>query len=207
MKALELSVESIATSVTDQVVRQRCIELLEGMAKDCGAAADLWSNYMKQAGPAPQDPTILMNWTGAEMAKALFDLHLGCRAKEIELTQGRSTLEEPIIVLAYRKLNEGESGPAAAQAAVTILNAHVGRLQAMAEMIRTTVPKKAAKSAPAATAKRAAAPAAKSAKKPTAKKAPAAKKKPAAKAKKSPAKKSAPKKKPARKKSGKPKPR
>jgi outer membrane biosynthesis protein TonB len=143
-----------------------------------------------------------MDWTGPGIARKLFDLHLAARAKEDEITSGTSTLEDPLIVLAYRKLSEGESGSAAAQQAVATLGACVARLNAMAESIRTTVPKKSA-AKPAAAAKPKAAPAPKAAakKKPAAKKKAAPKKAPAKKTPaKKPAKKPAAKKAPAKKK-------
>ncbi len=182
MKALELAVKSIATSVTDAARRQRSIELLNGMAKDFQAAADVWSGYAKGSGAAPADPAYLLYWTGPQIAKKLFDIHLEARNKENELTAGRSTLEDPVVTLAYGLVQEGQTGPALAKSAVEMLNTAISRVKAFAETIRTTVPKKGAASSPVV--KKASAPA-------TKKK--AAAKKPAAK-KKAPTKKATPKK-------------
>jgi hypothetical protein len=199
MKALELAVQSIATTETDAARRQRCVQLLDAIAQDVRAAADVWSGYLKKPGGTPASANSVMDWTGSAVAKKLFDLHLAVRAKENEITAGKSMLDDPLVELAYRKLHDGETGPAAAQQAVEALGARAAQVKSLGELIRTTVPKKAAAkaAAPKATvkAKPAAgkAPAAKKSapKKPAAKK-PAPKKKPAAK------KKAAPKKKPAK---------
>lgn len=146
MNALEAAIDAVVRTTRDPAKRNRCVELLNGMAADCDRAAQVWSGYVsKAAGPAPTNPGVLLNWTGPELAKELFNIHLACREKWNELTEGRATLEDEIIVLAYRKLSDGETGPDAARAAVELLAARADALRAGADTLRTAKPAAAAK--------------------------------------------------------------
>jgi hypothetical protein len=176
MKALDVAVQAIATTVTNPNERERYIGLLDAMAKDCKSAVAVWRKYLDQPGSPPADPSALIYWTGSSVARQLFDIHLACRDKLVALTNGRATMEDPLISLAYRKLDEGESGPQAAQKAVDEMNATVAHLERLKEQIRTTQPKKTA-----------------AAKKPVAAKKAVAAKKPVAAKKSAPAKKAKPK--------------
>jgi hypothetical protein len=169
MRALDVAVQSIATTVTNPNERERYIGLLDAMAKDCKSAAAVWRQYLEQPGSPPADPSALIYWTGSALARQLFDIHLDCRDKLVELTNGRATMEDPMISLAYRKLAEGETGPQAAQQAVDEMNGTAAHLERLKEQIRTTQPKKAAAMTKPVAAKKAVA-----TKKPVAAKKPAA---------------------------------
>lgn len=151
MNALEAAVDTVARKERDPARRKRCVDLLNGMAADCAQAAKVWGNYAgKAATVTPASPAVFINWTGPELARELFNIHLSCREKWNEFTQGQATLEDEMVVLAYRKLNDGETGPDAARAAVETLNARIGLLKAGAEKLMTATPAAKAKPAPKA---------------------------------------------------------
>lgn len=143
MKALDVAVESIATGIADPTERQRYIGLLEGMAKDCKSATELWQQVLTQPTEPLKDSALLMNWTGPVIAKKLFDVHLDFRTKMLAITQHRGNLEDPIIPSAYNLLKPGESGTNYAQTAIEVSRQALQAVQAHIETIRTTVPKKA----------------------------------------------------------------
>lgn len=143
MNALDAAVQHLAVKVTDNNERQRCIGLLQDMARDCDAAIEVWQEYRaRPALPSPADAAVLMHWTGAEIAKQLFDLHLAFRLKMLSVTRGRGNLEDPVIVLAYTRLGEGMTGPDFAGSAIEKLNTAKQAMHAYADKIRTTVPVK-----------------------------------------------------------------
>lgn len=176
MNALDVAVQHVASKVADPTERQRVLGLLDGMAKDCKSAIDLWQSYLKQPVVAPAESYIVMNWTGSALAKKLFDLHLAYRTKMLAVTGGRGNLEDPVVAQAYAPV-KGQSGPEAANAAIASMQKAIAAIQAHAERIRNTKPA-VAKAATKAPAKAKPAPA----KKPAARKSKAApKKKPPAK--------------------------
>lgn len=146
MKALDVAVQSIATRIADPTERQRYIGLLESMAKDCESAIALWQQVLKQPPAPPASGAILMNWTGPELAKKLFDTHLAFRSKMLVVTDYRGNLEDPVIPSAYYLLKPGETGTSYAQSAIEQARQALLATQAHVETIRNTVPKKSAAS-------------------------------------------------------------
>ena len=152
MKALDLAVQSIATRVADPVERQRYIGLLADMANDCQAAVDQWQQVLTQAKTPSGEAQVLMNWTGPDVAKRLFDIHLAFRSKMLQVTDHRGDLEDPVIPSAYHRLMPDETGTDYAQTAIERARQAMLAMQAHVETIRSTVPKKIA--APPAAAKK-----------------------------------------------------
>ena len=145
MKALDLAVQSIATRVADPVERQRYIGLLVGMANDCKAAGEQWQQVLTQAKTPSGEAQVLMNWTGPDVAKRLFDIHLAFRSKMLQVTDHRGDLEDPVIPSAYEpRLGPDETGTRYAQIAIEKARQAMLAMQAHAERIRTTVPQKVA---------------------------------------------------------------
>jgi hypothetical protein len=157
---------------------------LEAIAACGEQAALLWQGYLDKPG-APGDKYTIVSWIGAERAKQLHELSLQAQdlTKEVCAAAGDQArflvLDESPIALAYRGLNEGETGPQAAQALLAAQQATNKHLRALADQLRAIKPV-------------AAKPAVKSVKQPAAKKAaPKLAKKQAAAKKKSSAKKPA----------------
>jgi len=148
---------------------------LEAIA-GCGEqAARLWQGYLDNPG-APGDKYTIVSWIGAERAKQLHELSL--KAHELVSTvcaaagdQARFlVLDESPVVLAYRGLKEGETGPQAAQALIGVQQEHIKHLRALADQVRAF--KLAAKATKKTAAKKRASPKTKAAaKRPAAKKA------------------------------------
>jgi hypothetical protein len=157
---------------------------LEAIAACGDQAAGIWQGYLDNPG-APGDKYTMVSWIGAERAKQLYELSLQVHTlvHDVCAAAGEEArflvLDESPIVLAYRGLKDGETGPQAALAAQQATNKH---LRALADTLRAIKPA-------------AAKPAAKAMKKPAAKKAvPKKKKQKAAGKKKATVKKSAAKK-------------
>jgi len=142
---------------------------LETIAAYGDQTARLWQGYLDSPG-APGDKYTVMSWVGAERAKQVHELSLQAHAlvKDVCAAAGKQArflvLDESPIILAYRGLKEGQTGPQAVQAMLAEQQAMNKHLRALADKLRTIKP---------VTAK----PAAKAANKPAAKKPVAARKK------------------------------
>ena len=164
MQILDLAVEAIRKQGTKGRVNGAPLAAkLEAIAACGDQAARIWQGYLDKPG-APGDKYTVMSWVGAERAKQLYELSLQAHVlvKDVCAAAGGQArflvLDESPIVLAYRGLKEGETGPQAAQAMLAEQQATNKHLRALADRLR------AIKSI-------AAKPAAKAVKKPAAKKA------------------------------------
>ncbi len=166
---------------------------LEALAAVCEEAARLWQGYLDRPGAAG-DKYALVSWVGPDRSRQLYELGLKARELMAEVNAGAGkaarflVLDDSPVVNAYRGLKEGETGPQAAQAALSEQQANIRHLRDLAGKVRTAKPA-APSRAPARPAGKAAV------KKAAPKKKAAARKKPASKK----AKKAAPKKKAAKK--------
>lgn len=118
---------------------------LEAIAA-CGEQAErLWQGYLANPG-VPGDKYTIMSWIGAERAKQLHELSL--KAHELVSAvcaaagdQSRFlVLDESPVVLAYRGLKEGETGPQAAQVSIDAQQEHIKHLRALADQVRNLKP-------------------------------------------------------------------
>ena len=118
---------------------------LEAIA-GCGEqAARLWQGYLANPG-APGDKYTIVSWIGPERAKQLHELSL--KAHELVSAvcaaagaQSRFlVLDESPVVLAYRGLKEGETGPQAAQVSIDMQQGHIKHLRALADQARSLKP-------------------------------------------------------------------
>lgn len=177
-KAVELVLRGKADRPKDRV---EIVARLEGVIKECQAAAQVWQGYLAKPG-APGDQWTIVSWIGAERAKQLLDINLrakqmveeACRLAGPEAGRFAHFDEDPVET-AYRQLKQGESGGDAAKSAVERLQARMNHVRGLIERVRS--------------AKSAAAPAKGAEKKAAGKK--GAAKKPAKKAAAKPAKKKA----------------
>ncbi len=127
---------------------------LEAIAAGGEQAARLWQGYLDNPGAAGDKYTI-MSWIGAERAKQLHELSL--QAHELVNAvcaaagdQARFlVLDESPIVLAYRGLKEGETGPQAAQGALAQQQENIKHLRALADQARSLKPGARAATKPA----------------------------------------------------------
>ena len=112
----------------------------------CGEqAARLWQGYLDNPG-APGDKYTIVSWIGPERAKQLHELSL--KAHELVSAvcaaagdQARFlVLDESPVVLAYRGLKEGETGPQAAQVSLAAQQEHIKHLRSLADQVRTLKP-------------------------------------------------------------------
>ncbi|MGD8568525.1 MAG: hypothetical protein PVJ39_10585 [Gammaproteobacteria bacterium] len=199
MHGLEKGINQLAEQETNQKVRKTAIDLLNGIIDDLNAGIGVWNDLLSKG--IPQSETGgYGGWAGFTIETKLFELELDARDKAKQASNGHSSLDDPLVTLAYGKLSEGQSAEDAARGAVSTMEERIKRLKSLISTIENTKPKKPAAAKKAVKAK--ASPAKKKpAKKKTASKK-AVKKKPAAKkaAKKKATKKKAVKKKAATKK-------
>lgn len=182
MHGLEKGVNTVANEETNKKAREKTIELLNGIISDIKSGSSVWKGYLKKAGDS-KDKGAFGGWANFQIERKLFELDLAARDKAREASRGASSLDNPLVELAYTKLHDDQTAADAANAAIAAMEDRVKAIKGLIKKIETTVPKKPAVKKPAA-AKAAAKK--KPAKKAPGKKAPAkkaAKKKPAAKKK------------------------
>jgi hypothetical protein len=161
---------------TGRVSTAQLAAKLEAIATHGDQAAHIWQEYLDKPG-TPGDKYTMVSWIGAERAKQLYELSLQVHTLVHDVCAAAGAqarflvLDESPIVLAYRGLKDGETGPQAAQVALAAQQATNKHLRALADTLRAIKPA-------------AAKPAAKAIKKPAAKKAAPKKKKQNAAAKK-----------------------
>ena len=118
---------------------------LEAIAACGEQAARLWQGYLDNPGAAGDKYTIV-SWIGAERAKQLHELSLQTHELVSAVCAAAGdqarflVLDESPIVLAYRGLKEGETGPQAAQASLAQQQEHIKHLRALADQVRALKP-------------------------------------------------------------------
>jgi hypothetical protein len=128
---------------------------LEAIAACGEQAARLWQGYLDNPGAAGDKYTIV-SWIGAERAKQLHELSLQVHELVSAVCAAAGdqarflVLDESPIVLAYRGLKEGETGPQAAQVSIAQQQEHIKHLRALADQVRTLKPGARAAIKPAA---------------------------------------------------------
>lgn len=203
MHGLEKGINQLAAQETNQKVRKNAIDSLNGIIDDLNAGIDVWNDLLSKG--IPQSETGgYGGWAGFTIETKLWELELDARDKAKQASNGQSSLDDPLVSLAYGKLTEGQSAEDAARGAVSVMEERIKAVKSLISTIQNTKPKKPA--AAKSTAKKAAKTKTSAAKKKPAKKKTtkkkAVKKKAAAKkaAKKKPTKKKVTKKKAVKKK-------
>lgn len=161
MNSLEKAVELVlGWPAKRQAQRAEVAGRLDAVIKDCRAALDIWQGYLDSPG-APGERWALVSWIGPERAKRLHEINLGAKGRLKALADtagpeaGRFILfEEDVIEMAYRQLNDGETGPDAAKAAVARMTERIARLTELTQRLRSAKPP-AAKAGPKAVKKKA----------------------------------------------------
>ena len=165
MHGLKKGINLLATQETNQKVRNNAIDLLNGAIDDINSGIGVWNDYIN-SGDHSASPGSYGGWAGFSIEDKLWEIELEARDKAKQASNGSSSLDEPLVSLAYSKLEEGQSPTDAAQAAVDAMENRVAEIKSLINAIKKTKPKK-----PAAAKK-----AKSQAKKPAAKKKPAKKK-------------------------------
>lgn len=171
MNSLEKAVELVlGWPAKRRAQRAEIVNRLEAVIKDCRAALDIWQGYLNTPG-APGERWVLVSWIGPERAKRLHEINLSAKGRLKALADaagpeaGRFILfEEDVIEMAYRLLNDGETGPDAAKVAVAHMTERIARLNELVQRLRSAKPpatkatpktaKKAARPKPAAMRKK-----------------------------------------------------
>ncbi|MGD8558444.1 MAG: hypothetical protein PVG89_03075 [Gammaproteobacteria bacterium] len=195
MHGLEKGANQLAAEETNQKARKIAIDSLNGLIDDLNAGIGIWKDKLNKDIKVSNDG--YGGWAGFTVETRLFELELDARDKARQASNGQSSLDEPLVELAYGKLAEGQTPGDRANAAVNAMEDKIKRVKSLISTIQNTKPKKPAGKKAVKTKAKAAPAKKKAAKKKVAKKKTATKK--AAK-KKAAKKKAATKKKAAKKK-------
>ena len=105
MHGLEKGVTTVANEETKQKVREHTIELLEGVIADIKSGISIWKNYLKK-NAASTEKGSFGGWADFKIERKLFELNLEAREKASEASRGASSLDNPLVELAYNKLQD-----------------------------------------------------------------------------------------------------
>ena len=141
MHGLEKSVNQIAVQETDKKIRGRVIELLNEVISDIEQGISIWKGYLTTATGSVNNEGY-GGWAGFTIEADLFNLHMASREKAWELSKGGSSLDAPLVNLAYAKLKEGQSDIDAANGAIAEMQARIEQIQGFIEIIEITKPTK-----------------------------------------------------------------
>jgi len=200
MHGLEKGINQLANYELDPKIRSSAVSMLNGIIDDLNAGIKVWEDFMS-SGNLSSDAGLYGGWAGFNIEKKLFELDLEARDKAKQASSGASSLDDPLVALAYKKLDDSETASDRSQTAIDSMRERIEKIKSFINLINSTKPKKAAVSGSAGNAKKVSTKSA--GKKKTTTKAKKAKKKAVKKKstqKKSASKKKAPKKKAAKKK-------
>lgn len=143
MQILDQTVEAVRVQGSKGRVNGAQAAATLAAIAECGEQAlQIWQDYLANPG-APGDKYSIVSWIGAERAKQLHELSLKAYGlmNVLRTSTGDQArflvLGESPIVLAYRGLKEGETGPQAAQAAVTEQQESIAHVRALADQVRS----------------------------------------------------------------------
>lgn len=141
MDGLVKSIHNIATQETDKKVREKAVNLLNGIITDINEGIKIWTNFQKKA--KSSDKTGLFGgWAGFSIERELYDLQLKARSKANEASNGGSSLDAPLVALAYNKLHDDQNAAEAVEEAIKSMQARIGRVKELISEIQTTKPVK-----------------------------------------------------------------
>lgn len=142
MQILDQTVEAVRVQGSKGRVNGAQVAATLETIAECGEQAlRIWQGYLNSPG-APGDKYSIVSWIGAERAKQLHELSL--KAHDLMYSLRASTgeqarflvLGETPVVLAYRGLKEGETGPQAAQAAIAAQQESIAHTRVLAGQVR-----------------------------------------------------------------------
>ena len=146
MHGLEQGITQLANYEMNAKVRSNAVSLLNGIIDDLNAAIDVWSGFQK-SGKLSSAPGSFGGWAGFSIEKKLFEMDLSAREKAKLASAGKSSLDDPVVVLAYSKLGDSESADDRCKSAIDELRNRIGKINELIELINSTKPKKAAATA------------------------------------------------------------
>ena len=165
MRGLEQGITQLANYEMNAKVRTNAISLLNGIIEDLNAGIKVWESFL-QSGNVGSDPGAFGGWAGFSIEKKLFEIDLEARDKARAASGGKSSLDDPIIVLAYAKLGEEETVDERCNNAIDEMRNRIDKVNELIGLINSTKPKKA----PVASAVEQSKPKSKAGKKPVSKK-------------------------------------
>jgi len=156
MQTLETSVMALARHEMNNKTRIQAVKLLQDTISDLEAATAIWTEFAKSASGSTDGA--FAGWAGSQMERDLYDIHLSAREKLLEVTNGATSLDDPLVELAYSKLMPGQSSKGAAENAADVMKSRIGLVQKLIKAVETTKPVKlkvaAVKAKPKAAAKK-----------------------------------------------------
>ncbi|MCI0505801.1 MAG: hypothetical protein L0Z73_06780 [Gammaproteobacteria bacterium] len=151
MHGLEKGVNLLASQETNQQIRNKAIDQLNGVINDLTSGIEIWNQFIK-SGNHSAKPGSFGGWAGFAMDNKLWELELEARAKARQASNGSSSLDEPLISQSNVKLTEGQNAVDCVREAVAAMEKRKQSIKSLIDVIKTTKPVKAAaaKTAPQA---------------------------------------------------------
>ena len=128
MYGLEQGITQLANHEMNAKVRTDAIALLESIIDDINDGIKVWQNF-SGAGASHAKPGSFAGWAGFTIERELFEIDLNARDKAKQASSGRSSLDDPLIELAYSKLGDAQSAAEHVQNAIAAMQDRVGKIR------------------------------------------------------------------------------
>jgi len=145
MYGLEKGINQLATDEMNPKIRSSAITLLNGIIDDLNSGIQIWEDFSK-SGKSGANPGAYGGWAGFAIEKKLFELDLQARDKAREASAGKSSLDDPLIVLAYKKLEDEDTAAEQSAKAIEELKNRIEKIYDLISCIKTTKPQKTSSS-------------------------------------------------------------
>jgi len=143
MHGLIKGISQLANYENNQTVRKNTIDLLNGIMSDINSGIKVWNDFLNK-GSVNASPGSYGGWAGFSIEQDLFNLELEARDKAKQASKGQSSLDEPLISLAYSKLLESQTPADACNVAINAMQDRLEQIESLIDMIKTVKPKRQA---------------------------------------------------------------
>jgi len=154
MHGLIKGVTQLANYETNQAARNSAVDLLNGVISEMNKGIGVWDDFLKK-GASKAEPGSYGGWAGFVIEKKLFEIELAARDKAKLASKGQSSLDDPLVSLAYNKLSESQTPSEACQNAMTAMQDRIGQIKELIDLVKTVKPKKQSSTTATGTAKKA----------------------------------------------------
>jgi len=142
MHGLEQGIKQMANFEMNQTIRSNAVSMLNGIIDDLNKGIAVWGEF-SSSGNTDAKPGAYGGWAGFTIEKKLWEIELEAREKAKGASYGRSSLDAPLIVLAYNKLEEGQSAADKCNSAIDEMKNRINAIKDLIALIKNTKPKKA----------------------------------------------------------------
>lgn len=145
MHGLEKGINQLANWEINQTVRKNAIEQLNGVIDDLNKGIGIWKDMLDKGIPKSETGRY-GGWAGFTVESKLFELELDARNKAKQASNGQSSLDKPLVALAYGMLPDSQTAEDAANDAIHAMGERITQVKSLIKTIQNTKPKKPAAS-------------------------------------------------------------